>query len=97
MHTMDIPFVFENYEMASALVGAGPELKPLGDRMAGAWVAFAMSGNPSHGLIPRWPAYDTKTRATMIIDNDWSVVNDPYGEEKAVLAAVTARIAGATR
>jgi len=97
MHTMDIPFVFENYEMASALVGAGPELKPLGDRMAGAWVAFAISGNPSHGLIARWPAYDTKTRATMIIDNDWSVVNDPYGEEKAVLAAVTARIAGATR
>ena len=35
MHTMDIPFVFENYEMASALVGTGPELKPLGDRMAG--------------------------------------------------------------
>jgi para-nitrobenzyl esterase len=97
MHTMDIPFVFENYEMAAVEVGTGPELKPLGDRMAGAWVAFAASGNPSHALIPRWPAYDTKTRATMIIDNDWSVVNDPYGEEKAVLAAVTARTARATR
>ena len=91
MHTMDIPFVFENYEMAAVEVGSGPELKPLGDRMAGAWVAFAQTGNPSHALIPRWPAYDTTTRATMVINNDWSVVNDPYGEEKAVLAAVTAQ------
>jgi para-nitrobenzyl esterase len=88
MHTMDIPFVFENYEMAPALVGSGPELKPLGDRMAGAWVAFATSGNPAHGLIPRWPAYDTSTRATMVINDDWSLVNDPYGEEKKVVAAV---------
>jgi len=97
MHTMDIPFVFENYEMAAVEVGSGPELKPLGDRMAGAWVAFAQTGNPSHALIPRWPVYDTTTRATMVINNDWSVVNDPYGEEKAVLAAVTGRAAGATR
>jgi len=91
MHTMDIPFVFENYELASPLVGAGPDLKPLGDRMAGAWVAFAQTGDPSHRLIPRWPAYDTTTRATMVINNDWSVVNDPYGAEKRALAAVTGR------
>ena len=89
MHTMDIPFVFENYELASVEVGSGPELKPLGDRMAGAWVAFATSGNPNHPLVPKWPAYDTTTRATMVINNDWSVVNDPYGEEKRTVAAVT--------
>jgi para-nitrobenzyl esterase len=88
MHTMDIPFVFENYEMASPLVGSGPELKPLGDRMAGAWVAFATTGNPSHALIPRWSAYDSARRATMVINDDWSLVNDPYGEEKKVVAAV---------
>ena len=58
MHTMDIPFVFENYELASP-------------------------------LVPKWPAYDTTTRATMVINNDWAVVNDPYGEEKKVVAAVT--------
>jgi para-nitrobenzyl esterase len=88
MHTMDIPFVFENYEMAAVQVGNGPELKPLGDRMAAAWVAFATTGNPNHPLIPKWPAYDAATRATMVINNDWSVVNDPYGEEKKVVAAV---------
>jgi para-nitrobenzyl esterase len=88
MHTMDIPFVFENYELASVEVGSGPELKPLGDRMAGAWVAFATTGNPNHPLLPKWPAYDITTRATMVINNEWSVVNDPYGEEKKVVAAV---------
>ncbi len=90
-------FIFENYELAAVEVGSGPELKPLGDRMAGAWVAFAKTGNPSHGLIPRWPAYDTATRATMIINDDWTVVNDPFGAEKAVVAAVSGRVAGATR
>ena len=49
MHTMDIPFVFENYELAAVEVGSGPELKPLGDRMAGAWVAFATDRQPDHG------------------------------------------------
>ncbi len=97
MHTMDIPFIFENYELAAVEVGTGPELKPLGDRMAGAWVAFAKTGNPSHGLIPRWPAYDTATRATMIINDEWSVVNDPFGAEKAVVAAVSGKVAAAAR
>jgi len=93
MHTMDIPFVFENYELASVEVGSGPELKPLGDRMASAWVAFATSGNPNSPLVPKWPAYDTTTRATMVINTDWSVVNDPYGEEKRIVAAVAGRAA----
>ena len=77
----------------AAEVGSGPELKPLGDRMAGAWVAFATTGNPNHRCIPKWPAYDTTTRATMVINNDWSVVNDPYGEEKKIVAAVMGRAA----
>jgi para-nitrobenzyl esterase len=89
MHTMDIPFVFENWELATALVGEGPERKALGDRMASAWVAFATNGNPNSPLVPKWPAYDTTTRATMVINNEWSVVNDPYGEEKKMVAAVT--------
>jgi para-nitrobenzyl esterase len=88
MHTMDIPFVFENWESAAPLVGNGPELKPLGDRMASAWVAFATTGSPASPLVPKWPAYDTSTRATMVINDEWSVVNDPYGEEKKVVAAV---------
>jgi len=96
MHTMDIPFVFENYELAEVEVGSGPGLKPLGDRMAGAWVAFARTGNPGHALIPKWPAYDTTTRATMVINDEWAVVNDPYKEEKAVITAVSGKTKAGT-
>jgi para-nitrobenzyl esterase len=87
MHTMDVPFVFENVGIAESEVGNGPELQVLADKMAGAWVAFAREGKPNHGLIPNWPAYDLTTRATMVFNNETRVMNNPYGEEKAAIAS----------
>ena len=49
------------------------------DRLAGAWVAFAATGYPSHEGIPHWPAYDAATRATMVFNDDTRVENDPRG------------------
>ena len=57
MHTMDIPFAFDNVEIARTEIGNGPERQPLADRMARAWVAFARTGNPSHLGLPAWSAY----------------------------------------
>jgi para-nitrobenzyl esterase len=50
------------------------------DRLASAWVAFAKTGDPNNSQIPRWPAYDSSTRATMIFDTDTRVENDPRSE-----------------
>jgi para-nitrobenzyl esterase len=47
------------------------------DRLAGAWAAFARTGDPNHGGIPHWPAYDPAQRATMIFATDMRVENDP--------------------
>jgi len=47
------------------------------DRLAGAWVAFATTGDPSHEGIGRWPAYDATTRATMVFNDDTRVENNP--------------------
>jgi para-nitrobenzyl esterase len=47
------------------------------DRLAGAWVAFATTGDPSHDGIPHWPAYDATTRATMMFNDETRVENDP--------------------
>jgi para-nitrobenzyl esterase len=35
--------------------------------------------------LPRWPAYDSKNRATMIFNLDSRVQNDPYSEIRRIL------------
>jgi para-nitrobenzyl esterase len=57
--------------------------------MSAAWTDFARTGNPNaKGLVPDWPAFDTTQRATMVIDNEWKVVNDPNGDERRELMAL---------
>ena len=85
MHTMDIPFAFDNVDIASSEIGTGPERQPLADKMSRAYVAFARTGNPNHPGIPNWLAFNTKDRPTMVWNNDCKVVNDPYGAEKAAI------------
>ena len=60
-------------------------LQPLADKVSGAWLAFARTGNPSHPGIPKWPAYTASDRATMHMDNEWRVVNDPDRAERLAL------------
>ena len=87
MHTMDLPYAFDNVEVAKTEIGSGPERQPLADKMSSAWVSFARSGNPNHKGIPNWPAYTPKQRATMILNNEWKVVNDPFREERDAIAS----------
>ncbi|HVB86349.1 MAG TPA: carboxylesterase/lipase family protein [Candidatus Dormibacteraeota bacterium] len=87
-HTLEIPFVFDNVDLATAMTGAGQDRYPLEDKISGAWVAFARTGNPSHPLLPNWPAFNTKERATMILNNECDVVDDPHGTERRALLSV---------
>ena len=52
----------------------------MANRLSAAWVAFAKTGNPSNTEMPDWPAYDATSRATMILNVDTRVENDPDGE-----------------
>ncbi len=47
--------------------GQGQDRYALADRMAKAWVAFARTGNPNHAGLPKWDAFDTTTRTTMVL------------------------------
>ena len=85
-HTVEIPFAFNNQWLLPELVGTGADLQPLADKVNGAWVAFARTGNPNNPNVPHWPAYDGTSRPTMIIDNEWKVVNDPNHEERLAMA-----------
>ena len=86
-HTVEIPFVFDNVELTPSMVGTGHELQPMADKISAAWVAFARTGKPNHKGIPNWPAFNTSERATMILNTECKVVNDPYGEERRALAS----------
>jgi para-nitrobenzyl esterase len=91
MHTMDIPFGFENVEVARTLLGTDPDLQRLADRMSAAWTSFARSGDPNNSLVPQWPKFDAAQRATMIWNNDTRVENNPHGDLKALVASVADR------
>ena len=92
MHCMDIPFVFDNVDLSRSVVGDGPERYALADKMSGAWVSFARTGNPNTKLLPKWDPFTAENRATMLFNNECRAANDPYREERlAVAAAQSAR------
>ncbi|MGN9787744.1 carboxylesterase/lipase family protein [Nonomuraea sp. ZG12] len=79
-HAVELPFVFDVTDLprlrgSQALLGPDEPPSDLTVRMHAAWVAFATTGDPG------WDRYDTGRRATMRIDGEWSVVDDPHGEE----------------
>ena len=54
-----------------------PELKKIRDTMHGAFVNFAITGDPNGGLSPNWPAYTKNLRATFVINKKNHIEYDP--------------------
>ncbi|MFD8812106.1 carboxylesterase family protein, partial [Streptomyces sp. NPDC059627] len=79
-HGLDIPLLFGTFEadLANLLwadTDVTPEAKALSARFRTAWTSFAATGDPG------WPAYDTDTRSTQVLDTAPTVT--PYPEEKS--------------
>jgi para-nitrobenzyl esterase len=87
-HTLDIPFAMGNVDEAKGMTGNGEDRYALQDRMSTAWATFARTGNPNHKGLPNWPAFEMTKRATMILNKECKVVNDPNGEERQLLASL---------
>ena len=72
----------------NAIGGSGTKNgRLMSDRLAATWVAFAATGNPNNPLIPDWPAYDARRRATMRFDVDMKVTDDYRGDFVRQIAA----------
>ena len=82
-HAMEMAFKF-NHPDNNPDAGKRPERYKAARNMSRAWAAFARTSDPSHDEIPRWPAYTLEQRATMILDAECRVVNDPNSEERRV-------------
>jgi para-nitrobenzyl esterase len=84
-HTSDIPFYFDNTEIASGMTGGGAGPRRLAKVMSGTLLAYAATGNPNHDGLPEWPVYDVTRRATMVWDTAARVVEDPRGAERRLM------------
>ncbi|MBU4316183.1 MAG: carboxylesterase/lipase family protein [Proteobacteria bacterium] len=80
-HTMEIPFVFRTLGVTN-ITGTREDQHILSDIMSDAWIAFARTGDPNHGAMPRWEPYDLERRATMIFDVPPKLEYDPWREER---------------
>jgi para-nitrobenzyl esterase len=76
-HTVEIPFVFNNIEIAGPLISKMPEAHALAAKVSAAWAAFARTGNPNVPELPAWPAYSAATRDTLLFNNEIRVEQDP--------------------
>ncbi|MEU6104552.1 carboxylesterase/lipase family protein [Streptomyces flaveolus] len=80
-HAVELPFVFDLAHLprlhgSAALLGPGPLPVDFAARMHETWIRFARTGNPG------WDPYDTRRRATMRIDAEWTQVDDPRSQER---------------
>jgi para-nitrobenzyl esterase len=87
-HAIDLPFTFGTLDRAgwAEFLGAGPGAVQLAQWHMAAWSSFARSGDPGApfadgptGAPDQWPRYDTRRRATMILDTTCEVRDDPLG------------------
>lgn len=82
-HAVEIPFVFDNLDSPGASFFTGEpteQMRALSTAMADAWVAFARDGSPAAAGLPDWPAYESDRRATMVLDLERAVDDDPGGD-----------------
>jgi para-nitrobenzyl esterase len=90
-HTLEMPFVFDNVQVAPGLTGgASPEAVALAARVSEAWIAFAANGDPNtkKSELPDWPAYDPPRRTTMLFNNESRVADDPGAEERKLMERI---------
>jgi para-nitrobenzyl esterase len=91
-HALDLPFVFDNTEVAEGTAGA-PGARELAEVISASWIAFAHSGNPHVDALPAWPTYTTDQRNVMVFDRTCRTVTDPDRDARLLWA----RIATAAR
>ena len=88
-HAMDLPFVFDNVDVADTTAGA-PGARELAAQISATWIAFARNGSPDNPAIPSWPAYTTEDRDTMVFDKECRVARDPDREARLLWSRVVA-------
>jgi para-nitrobenzyl esterase len=80
-HSIDVPFAFDTTEFVNNN-DHSPTVQAIAAAESATWAAFARAGVPDNKAIPHWPPYDVQSRATMMINAEWKVENDPAREAR---------------
>lgn len=85
IHAAEIAFVFHNLQLFEHLgLRLDEATHALARRMQDAWISFAVRGTPDTEELP-WPRYDTERRATMFLDRECRVTDDPDAAKRGLL------------
>jgi para-nitrobenzyl esterase len=64
------------------MMDTSPESVKTAENMSQMWSMFARTGKPGATGQLEWPSYDTSKRATMTINAECKVVDDPWSLER---------------
>lgn len=85
-HCLDICFWLKNTDRMVTHTGGGKRPRDLSDKMSAALLSFMRTGNPNCEALPQWPAYTPETGATMLLNDQCEVSNDPDGSVRILMA-----------
>ena len=88
-HALEIPYKFNNIQPRKKARGDAPMQRDMmsdsrsssvetARHMSEMWSTFARTGHPGAKGQPHWPAYDMSRRATMEINAECRVADDPF-------------------
>ncbi len=86
VHGTDVGTAFHNTR--GAMYGETPAAMTMADRHAGAWLAFARTGDPNHAGIPHWEPYTPETRNVMVFADAMQSENDHRGDFRKLWDAI---------
>jgi para-nitrobenzyl esterase len=89
-HALELPFVWNRLDQMIAQLLLGGDVTPfvpLALQIHDTWAAFIKGGEPAGGGLPPWPRYEPVRRATLVIDRESRVVDDPDGARRSMWPA----------
>lgn len=86
VHGIDVSPSLHN--VRGALNGPGASSIRMADRAASMWGAFAATGDPNNPRLPAWAPYEGDRRATLVLDDETRVEDDPRKAFRDLWASV---------
>ena len=87
-HALDVAFAFDTLNVVG-LTGHSPAAMPIAAAESATSASFARTGMPDNKATPSRPAYAAADRATMMIDTEWRVQNDPQHEARLLWTKIS--------